>query len=92
MNSIGAKIIILGLVQGVGYRHFCYRKATDLNLKGSVRNEPDGAVSVIVEGDRSSIESFIKSLKVGPSFSNVKDITVSWAEFSGKYESFGIES
>ncbi len=84
--------MILGLVQGVGYRHFCYRTATNVNLKGSVRNEPDGSVSVIVEGDRSSIESFIKDLKVGPSFSNVKDITVTWTEFSGKYESFRIES
>ncbi len=92
MSYVAAEIKLTGLVQGVGFRHFCYRTATDLNLTGCVRNEPDRSVLVIAEGDKSQIESLIKSLNVGPSFSNVKNITVRWTEFSGKYNSFAIES
>ncbi len=29
-----AQIIVFGLVQGVGFRYFVYRKATELNLVG----------------------------------------------------------
>ena len=91
MTYIGAEIKVTGLVQGVGFRHFCYRTAKDYSLTGYVQNEPDRSVLIIVEGDRSLIESFIKSLKVGPSFSNVQDVTIRWLEFSGRYESFSIE-
>jgi len=91
LSSATAEIKITGLVQGVGFRHFCYRTAKDLNLTGCVRNEPDRSVLVIVEGDKSQIESFIKSLNVGPSFSNVQNVRVRWTEFSGRYDSFRVE-
>ena len=91
MSTIAAEIKVTGLVQGVGFRHFCYRTAIDLNLTGFVRNDPDRSVLIIAEGDRSSIEALIKSLKVGPSFSNVQDVAIRWTEFSGRYDSFSIE-
>ena len=91
MSSVGAEIKVTGLVQGVGFRHFCYRTAKNLNLTGCVQNEPDRSVLVIAEGDRSSIESFIKSLNVGPSFANVENVTIRWIGFSGQYDSFSIE-
>ncbi len=91
MSSAAAEIKITGLVQGVGFRHFCYRTAKDLNLTGCARNEPDRSVLVIVEGDKSQIESFIKSLNVGPSFSNVQNVRVRWTEYSGSYDWFRVE-
>ncbi len=91
MSNVAAEIKLTGLVQGVGFRHFCYRTAKDLNLTGFVRNEPDRSVLVIAEGDKSQIESFIKSLNVGPSFSNVQNVRVRWTEFNGQYESFRVE-
>ena len=91
MSNVAAEIKLTGLVQGVGFRHFCYRTAKDLNLTGCARNEPDRSVLVIVEGDKSQIESFIKFLNVGPSFSNVENVTIRWLEFSGQYDLFSIE-
>ena len=32
------KILTQGIVQGVGFRPYVYRLASDLNLKGHVRN------------------------------------------------------
>ncbi len=91
MSSVGAELRVSGMVQGVGYRYFCYRKANDLGITGWVRNQPDGSVLVLAEGDRSAIEVFIVELKIGPSASSVSDVNVEWRSFSGETSEFKIE-
>lgn len=54
------KILTQGIVQGVGFRPYVYRLATDLNLKGYVRNLGN-VVEIILEGD--NIELFTKRLQ-----------------------------
>ena len=88
MESVGAELEVQGVVQGVGYRYFCYRHAANLNLCGWVRNNPNGTVSTYVEGDRGSVEAFITELKIGPRSASVSDINIQWREFTGKYKSF----
>ncbi len=51
------KILTQGIVQGVGFRPYVYRLATNLNLKGYVRNLGN-VVEIILEGD--AIELFIE--------------------------------
>lgn len=90
MSTTGAEIRISGLVQGVGYRYFCYTRANALGLTGWVRNAVDGSVSLVVEGDRSLIESLIDELKTGPRHASVDDVRVKWIPFTGKHQSFHI--
>ena len=90
MSSVAAELKVRGMVQGVGYRYYCYRKALNLNLTGWAKNNPDGSVSAHVEGDRGAIEDFINDLKIGPSSASVSDIDVRWSDFTGKYHSFDI--
>jgi acylphosphatase len=52
---------IQGLVQGVGFRPFVYRLATDLALTGWVLNDTRG-VFIEVEGPRAALESFLARL------------------------------
>ncbi|RMG53411.1 MAG: carbamoyltransferase HypF [Acidobacteria bacterium] len=52
------RVIIRGAVQGVGFRPFVYRLATELNLTGWVLNSSQG-VFIEVEGDRQPLESFL---------------------------------
>ena len=47
-----AEIVVDGRVQGVGYRNFVERKASQLGLMGYVMNLKDGRVRVRVEGGR----------------------------------------
>ena len=47
------KILTQGIVQGVGFRPYVYRLATDLDLNGSVRNLGN-VVEIIVEGEKAS--------------------------------------
>jgi len=56
-------ISVKGVVQGVGFRPFVYGLATRLDLHGWVCNT-SGGVEILVGGQNSSLEKFIKSLSV----------------------------
>jgi len=58
---IAKKIEIKGLVQGVGFRPFIYRLASQFWLTGTVENNNTG-VQVVVEGLEKNILSFEKTL------------------------------
>src|SRR5512139_4037215 len=54
-------IAIRGAVQGVGFRPFVHRLATELGLTGWVRNSSQG-VFIDVEGGREKLDQFLKRL------------------------------
>jgi acylphosphatase len=89
--EVGALITVRGLVQGVGFRWFVNRHAVTLGLNGYVKNNYDDTVEVDAEGDRSAIEELIKILKVGPRAAQVKDVSISWHEPTGRYLAFTIK-
>jgi acylphosphatase len=90
LNTIGAEIKIEGYVQGVGFRFYCHRVACALNIKGWVKNNSDGSVSVRAEADRGQIEELISKLKTGPSSATVKDIKIRWLPYTGEFKSFEV--
>ncbi len=90
MKQTGAEIIVKGLVQGVGFRYFVLRHAQDLGLKGFVKNQYDGSVLTVVEGEKHLIESLFKELKIGPMHSDVRDINIVWKSYSGEFTTFEI--
>ena len=55
------KIVIRGLVQGVGFRPFVYRLAREEGLGGWVKNSPQG-VFIEVEGPEQSLDDFLLRL------------------------------
>lgn len=65
------KYLIKGVVQGVGFRPFIYKTATNLNLKGFVKNSSLG-VEIEVEGER--FEEFEKALSFPPALSKIDSI------------------
>lgn len=91
MNLAAAKVRIGGRVQGVGYRYFCYRRALDFGLTGWVRNDPDGAVSLLAEGEKTAVESLIAELRIGPPTSSVSEVQVAWLEVLPKCRGFEID-
>ena len=58
------RILITGMVQGVGCRPFVYRLATLLGLTGRVFNDTTG-VTIEVQGSAEKIESFLECLRTG---------------------------
>jgi acylphosphatase len=84
----GAHIIVIGMVQGVGFRYFVYARAKNLGLTGSVRNLYDGSVEILVEGERSLVEELIRGVKVGPRAAHVSDLKIHWNESRRQYAEF----
>ena len=65
---------ISGQVQGVGFRAFTYEAATDLHLKGWVRNLTDGRVEAVADGDEKSVNDLLAKVKKGPRSAQVKSV------------------
>lgn len=63
--------LIQGRVQGVGFRWFVHREASELDLRGWVRNTEDGDVEVVASGDPGELSELRASLKRGPRGSRV---------------------
>ena len=91
VDLASVQVIVYGLVQGVFFRAFVYRQATQLGLTGYVRNLPSGeAVEVHVEGERKQLEELIGYLKVGPPGARVEQVGTNWSEYTGSYFRFSI--
>jgi acylphosphatase len=91
MDNKRARIIVNGLVQGVGYRYFVVRKAEQLGLKGYTQNLHTGEVLTEVEGNSSLINELIKLLRVGPSHAKVNNLFVEWIEHKNEFKSFEVK-
>lgn len=60
------RVLVSGLVQGVGYRYSTKQKAIALGIVGWVRNLPDGRVEATIQGEALSIDSMMKWFYEGP--------------------------
>jgi acylphosphatase len=63
--------LIQGRVQGVGFRWYVQREASEIGLHGWVRNTEDGDVEVVAAGDTEDLAELRASLKRGPRGSRV---------------------
>ena len=78
-----------GIVQGVGFRPFVYRLATDLDLKGWVCNTSED-VRIEIEGSRESIDKFCLNLEAkAPPLAHIKEVSVTHLPAVG-YRDFDI--
>jgi acylphosphatase len=82
--------MVHGRVQGVGFRYFARRTAAALGLRGYVRNRPGGAVEVVAEGPRPTLEELLRRLERGPSGARVEQVEVAWAAAEGAFSGFHI--
>ena len=55
-------VLVRGVVQGVGFRPFVYRLATEEGLAGSIGNDTDG-VTIEIEGPVARVEAFVTRLR-----------------------------
>jgi acylphosphatase len=58
--------LIRGRVQGVGFRWFVHREASELDLRGWVRNTEDGDVEVVASGSVEDLAELRSNLRRGP--------------------------
>jgi acylphosphatase len=82
--------VVRGDVQGVGFRYFVQRKARQLDLRGWVRNNDDGSVEVVAEGERAALEQLKRALDEGPRMARVDRVDVEWSAATGTLQAFDL--
>ncbi|MBK6947767.1 MAG: acylphosphatase [Haliscomenobacter sp.] len=70
------RLHIQGKVQGVFYRKSAQIHALSLNLKGWVRNLPDGSVEAEIEGGPEACQAMIQWCRQGPPMAQIRDVAV----------------
>lgn len=68
------RLIISGMVQGIGYRKWFLKEAEKLGITGWVKNRDDGSVEAVVSGSKKSIETLAARARIGPPMARVTDV------------------
>ena len=79
-----------GHVQGVGFRYTTVDVAMDLDLRGFVRNEPDGSVTVVAEGPDEVLTDLLRRVKSSHLGRFIVNESVSWSRATGEFEDFSV--
>jgi hydrogenase maturation protein HypF len=89
MNRERLKVIVRGAVQGVGFRPFVYRLASELKLTGWVSNSSQGVFAEL-EGPRTALDAFsIRLRKEKPPRAIIQSLESSFLDSIG-YSGFEI--
>lgn len=81
---------IHGTVQGVCFRDYTRRKAEALQVRGWVRNCPDGTVEALVSGPPDAVEEMVEWLHTGSPYGEVTRVDVTDEEPDEPPQSFTI--
>jgi acylphosphatase len=68
------RLVVSGIVQGVGFRYFVCRRALSLSLRGWVRNLPDGRVEVVADGPQENVAALEEVVAQGPPHAQVEKV------------------
>lgn len=82
--------IVMGRVQGVGFRYFVLEQAVRLGVTGWVRNRWDGNVEVAAEGTRQALDRLVVQLERGPASSAVSRVQIEWEPPRAEFTSFRV--
>ena len=63
---VRCRVVVSGRVQGVWYRESCRREATAAGVSGWVRNNYDGTVEAVLEGESVAVDRVVAWMRVGP--------------------------
>ncbi|MBI3679777.1 MAG: acylphosphatase [Acidobacteria bacterium] len=90
VKTLARRYLVRGRVQGVGYRYFVQRHASELGLRGYARNLEDGRVEVYAIGVQRQLSELEGLLWQGPMWAEVRAVEARDAALE-ECRLFGIE-
>ena len=88
------RCIITGRVQGVMFRDFVQRKARNLSISGTVKNQSDGSVEVVAQGEEKNLRKLLELLHKGPiltrMINHIDSVRTEWIESKKNFNNFKI--
>ena len=77
------RVVVHGVVQGVWFRESVRRRAESRGLAGWVRNNADGSVEAVFEGEPEAVDSLVRYVHEGPRGARVDRVDVHEEELEG---------
>ena len=87
---VGRRFIVRGRVQRVGFRFFVEDAAQRESIQGYVRNQHDGSVEVVAEGDADAMQRFEMAVRRGPAGGRVDTVETVVVEPSSRFAGFRV--
>ena len=84
-----AVVVFTGQVQGVGFRYTTLHVASEFKVTGYVRNQRDGSVELVAEGERLEVAAFLEAVAERMRHT-LRDSHVTWAPATGEFADFGV--
>lgn len=89
-EEVEAHLTVGGHVQGVFYRASLKQQADLRQVRGWVRNLPDGSVAALLQGPPDAVEAVIAWARVGPRRAVVESAAVEWSPVETPLTSFDV--
>ena len=90
METQALRIVVRGIVQGVGFRFFVLDQARALGIRGTTRNLRDGSVEVLAVGAAEDLERLVEKLRTGPRAARVQGVECEPVTPVPRFDSFSI--
>ena len=81
--TIRRRVVVSGQVQNVFFRDSCRREARSRHVAGWVRNNSDGTVEAVFEGDPDAVTTLVDWAYEGPAGAQVSRVEVTEEEPEG---------
>lgn len=88
MAAVRLQVVFHGRVQGVGFRATCLDVASRLPVSGYVRNQSDGTVLLVAEGERADLETLVRLAQaetMGEVIRTEQAESAATGEFTGRF-------
>lgn len=75
-ERICIRVVISGIVQGVGFRRRTREAALSLGIDGWIANRPDGKVEAVFQGSLSAVDEMIQWIRKGTSGAKIDGLEI----------------
>ncbi len=90
MSRKRVEAIVHGRVQGVAVREYPRREAERLGVSGWVKNQLDGTVAILCEGEEAQVDALVTWLSIGSPYARVTHVESYEEEPQGEAGPFAI--
>jgi acylphosphatase len=90
MKKARVHVVIEGLVQGVFFRANTADVARTHGVRGWVRNNRDGTVEAVLEGEEGAVKDVLSWCRRGPYGARVERVVTNWEDNKGEFDGFTI--
>jgi acylphosphatase len=74
--EVRRRVVIYGRVQGVWFRESTRNLARELSVAGWVRNNHDGTLEAVFQGEHGSVERLVEFCREGPPAARVERVEI----------------